>query len=382
MTMTNLCIKPVDVLFLRGNKLFGGSGEHGEALMPPWPSVFTGAICSRLLADNNLLGKAAAMGNDAPALIDELVGQLTLEFITIVDIEKNELYFPAPADIVFGRNINTEDRPYVHVVKPVNPAALTGCASSSQAQLSAPAGIRSASQVKPDSGWWLSSEGMKKHLSGEKLEPRQLFKTSTLWKTDPRLGIALDPASRTADKGRIYTSDTVAMGKDVGFAASFRHEKGALPTSGLVRLGGDGRGAEISSFDKMPIALGRPQTGWKKFRLILSTPCPSPNGWLPPGVVEKEKGIYVLETSGLRARLYSAAVARYEVISGWDVAKHAPKPALKMIPAGSVFWFELEQGDSSALEGIWKDGLLAGIEDKQYAGRRREGFGRVWFGKA
>lgn len=378
MKTTNLFIQPVDVLFLRGNKLFGGPGDHGETLMPPWPSVFTGAICSRMLADSDLLGKAAAMGDGAVALIGELAGNLTLDLVSIADAEKKELYFPAPADIVLEKGKDNNTKP--HIVKPINPAALSGCATSSP--VAAPVGIRSATPVKPDSGWWLTLEGMKRHLAGEQIGKEHLFRTDSLWKSDPRLGIVLDPASRTADKGRIYTSDTVAMSKNIGFVTSFLHEKGNLPTTGLVRLGGDGRSAEVSSFNNVPIDLGKPQAGWKKFRMVLSAPCPSPDGWLPPGVSGAEAGGYMLEAAGLRARLYSAAVTRHEVISGWDVAKHAPKPAQRMIPAGSVYWFEVEQGDSGALEGIWRDGLLAGISDNEYAGRRREGFGRVWFGKA
>src|SRR5690625_7970040 len=42
-------IEPLDVLFLRGNKMFGDPGSYGEALIPPWPSVAAGAIRSRML---------------------------------------------------------------------------------------------------------------------------------------------------------------------------------------------------------------------------------------------------------------------------------------------------------------------------------------------
>ena len=44
-------LEPLDVLFLRGNKLFGAPGSHGESLVPPWPSVAAGALRSRMLAD-------------------------------------------------------------------------------------------------------------------------------------------------------------------------------------------------------------------------------------------------------------------------------------------------------------------------------------------
>ena len=48
---TALFIEPLDVLILRGNKLFADAGSHGEALMPPWPSVAAGALRSRMLID-------------------------------------------------------------------------------------------------------------------------------------------------------------------------------------------------------------------------------------------------------------------------------------------------------------------------------------------
>jgi CRISPR-associated protein Cmr3 len=49
-TRQTLFIEPLDVLFLRGNKLFGDPGSFGESLVPPWPSVAAGAIRSALLA--------------------------------------------------------------------------------------------------------------------------------------------------------------------------------------------------------------------------------------------------------------------------------------------------------------------------------------------
>ena len=48
-------IEPLDVLFLRGNQLFGEPGSYGEALMPPWPSVAAGALRTRILADDGTL---------------------------------------------------------------------------------------------------------------------------------------------------------------------------------------------------------------------------------------------------------------------------------------------------------------------------------------
>ena len=54
MTLETRFLEPLDVLFLRGNQLFGEAGSYGEALMPPWPSVAAGAIRSRILADSGI----------------------------------------------------------------------------------------------------------------------------------------------------------------------------------------------------------------------------------------------------------------------------------------------------------------------------------------
>src|SRR3974390_1330684 len=51
-------IRPLDVLSIRANRSFGASGEHGESLMPPWPSLFAGAF------------RAAMLGRDAAVLAE------------------------------------------------------------------------------------------------------------------------------------------------------------------------------------------------------------------------------------------------------------------------------------------------------------------------
>ncbi|MEN9559070.1 MAG: hypothetical protein RLZZ502_281, partial [Pseudomonadota bacterium] len=67
MSPTTLFIEPLDVLFLRGNKLFGAAGSFGDCLVPPRPAVASGAIRSALLANKNIDITAFAKGeiNDA-----------------------------------------------------------------------------------------------------------------------------------------------------------------------------------------------------------------------------------------------------------------------------------------------------------------------------
>ena len=64
-TTNSRFIEPLDVLFLRGNQLFGEPGSYGEALMPPWPSVAAGALRTRILSDDSVDMAAFAAGRAA-----------------------------------------------------------------------------------------------------------------------------------------------------------------------------------------------------------------------------------------------------------------------------------------------------------------------------
>ena len=64
---------------------------------------------------------------------------------------------------------------------------------------------------------------------------------------ETRLGIGLDSDRRVSDEGRLYTSETVSFSPGVHFLVAVGGAASdLLPASGLLRLGGDGRGAEVS----------------------------------------------------------------------------------------------------------------------------------------
>lgn len=378
MRTTTLLFRPIDVLHFRGNRLFGGPGDHGEAIMPPWPSVFIGAVISRSMADReNGVPFADLTPEIAHALIEEMFGEISLRWMALADeTSRGAMYFPSPADIVLQKDGDSLSATRLVTVPRT---AFPDCGSSFSSGLPEYPVLRSASRTKAAGGYWFTLAGFEAHLAGKPIDNNCFVPISALWKSDPRLGIAIDSSRRTAEKSRIYTTEAIALADSIGFVCSFSHEKGDLPRDGLVRLGGDGRAAEVVEYPFSPDSLGRPASGWKRFRMILATPCPSETDWLPPGIREVDSE-FIFQINGMKARLMSAAVARYEVISGWDLAKRAPKPAVRMIPAGAVYWFETIEGDTAALEELWQVGLPGSEDTEEYPSRRREGFGRVWFG--
>lgn len=133
-------------------------------------------------------------------------------------------------------------------------------------------------------------------------------------------------------------------------------------------------------------------TETKKIRLILATPSIFDNGWLPgwlkpchgslkgrpPGVPNK---------LDLNLRLVSACIDRWKPISGWSLVnwedksgkngpKPGPKPIRRLVPAGSVYFFEIEgDGDAAALaNSLWLKSVCDNDQD------RRDGFGLALWG--
>lgn len=336
--MNTVFLEPLDVLYLRGNPHFGTAGSHGAALMPPWPSLAAGAIRSRLMAEGEPL--------------DALAGfRLTHFGLARLADSRAEPLLPLPADVM----VTTEALDDARYAQPI-PIGLPSSYPLPKLPVFA-----HDKPSKPQAGLWLNRAGIAAWLTGAPITKDHLVRSKDLWQSDPRLGIALDPGKRTAAESRIYTAEAVALEPGIGFVATYEGAP-ALPANALVRLGGDGRGAVA----RMP-AFSFPEPDWarieqeRRFRLLLVTPAPLPNGWRPAGVPGK---------------LVAASVNRAETVSGWDLAANdkggAPKRAQRVAPAGSVYWFEDFDGDLNALQTLARTGLA--LTDPA---RAAEGFGKL-----
>ncbi len=401
-------VRPVDVLHLRGNRLFGeGAGDHGEALMPPWPSVLAGAIRSRMLAGAGVhLGRFTEETAEPPeelrrAGLAEVLGtpsapgSFRLAGMTLaVRPEGGDPWplFPLPADLVVVRRKEAprDPRPVPPLAEllaggetpppdPVEVYRLLPGRRPGAVQAGTPLPLamvlRREEPAKPASGYWLTAEGLRVYLEGGTPEPGHLVHRRWLWRDDPRTGIAMDDAAGTAGEGRLYTSVAVAPAPGVGFLVGVEGcPAELLPSAGLLRLGGDGRGAAIAPAPD-PLAGCPDPGGGGRFALYLLTPGLFPGGWLPPGV---DPETLELRAEGIQGRLVAAALARHGVVSGWDVAAHAPKPAQRAVPAGAVYLFGEVTGDPAAYAaGLWDaiEAELGPALDTVWRQRRAEGFG-------
>ena len=383
--MSAVFLEPLDVLFLRGNKLFGDPGSFGESLVPPWPSVAAGALRSRMLADAGVdLEKFARGEMKHPELgTPQQPGPFTVTTFHLARRHadgREEMLMQPPADLVISEH--TVEKTTVRALAPTSfaqkgavPAKPTIIASMPLPLLPV---LAEPEKTKPASGFWLKESGWRKYLDGKTPDAGDLVKSSALWVLDLRVGVGLDADARRAADGRLFTVQAVALREGVGFLVAVSDAN--PPKEGLVRFGGDGRAAAVRSVEWMP-----PEPDYtaiaqaRRCRLVLTTPGLFAHGWLPTGAHperKREDGAIRFELQGVRGWIVSAAVARHETLSGWDLAHKQPKPAQRAAPTGSVYWLELDEGTrAEALRKLAEHGLWG--DPCEDVARRAEGFNRT-----
>jgi CRISPR-associated protein Cmr3 len=370
-------IEALDVLSLRGNRLFGEAGSYGDLQMPPNPSVIAGALRSSLLARAGVDFGAFARGE----IDDEILGTPSRAGrFTLCEAHPArrridgsiEPLFGMPADLI---PFDDNGRIKLQVLNPTSPAAALG---GSQPLPLWPV-LSQAHAHKPRKGLRLPASSWQRHLMGEfGAEPVAshavaLVEDRELWQSELRIGIGIDAGSGRAADGRLFSLEAVAPRWGVGIA--IRVTGVQLPPL-MLRLGGDGHAARL-----MPAQIAWPRPDLQaiahagRARMILTAPGLFPKGWLPTGTREHtQQSGAAFELQGVRGRIVCAATPRSEVISGFDLARGQPKTAQRAAAPGCVYWLDELQATAADLgkladAGLWEEGAYS-------EPRRPEGYNR------
>ncbi len=143
---------------------------------------------------------------------------------------------------------------------------------------------------------------------------------------------------------------------------------------GFRTFGGEARMGEISKLEKCwpecPKPLADKLNMTKTFRLHLITPAIFINGYLPAFIDEDSlQG----KLGDLEVTLYAAAVPRWQAGTSWDMVNgktgKGMRTVQRLVPAGAVYWFEINKGDAKQLAEYW----LTSISDE----RKNDGYGLV-----
>jgi CRISPR-associated protein Cmr3 len=343
-----LWIQACDTLFFRDSRPFLGGGSNlARSLYPPTPHTIQGALRSAVLAASGVSWEAyRAQGVGSETLIAQIghpalcgaasLGELSLRGLFVGRMEAGHVtpYVPLPADV---RRTKAGSPEYFSLrPRRIVEGSVVWPAGRKLFPLWPP--VMGATET-PEDPYLLSQQALRAYLDGRSFcpRPRREFVEGEL-----RTGIAIDYDRRSPKESMLYQVEMARPEKDVGFVMGLSGLPD-LPDEGLLRLGGEGRGAhyhelcaiECGTFEALSL-LAQPTC---QFKVVLLTPAWFSGGWEPGDGDEGWSTLF-----GQPTKLIAAALGRPEPIGGWDLMAGGGhgwhKPLRAHAPAGSVYLFE------------------------------------------
>lgn len=364
-----LKLEALDTLFFRDGKPFNKDGDNWvNSLFPPAPSVFYGALRSTYFAEN-ISQFTKANKHDDPTKNLKIKGVFMQVGETV--------YFPLPLDLVK----NKDEKEGVFPLVLHENSLVSNCPT--EMVLRPP----NDSRVENIEEGLLDDISLSSYLSGnnQELPFRRLSEFIT---HEPRVGIGLNDTTGIVREGLLYRAGMIRpeasfflSGKGPNSSKTRKlkilldYEGLSLPFRGLMKVGGESKAMAYEHCEDEGIQglnIDWSRIKGKRFKVYLATPAKFANGWLPGWINDKRTltGTY----KGTLLKLLTAAIGRYVPIGGFDMKEKQPKPMLRAVPAGSVYYFEVL--DASDLIEVMNRFHYANISD--FDGQ--QGFGLAFAG--
>jgi len=349
-------IDPLDTLFFRDGKPFTmGEDTWANGIFPPPPSVIYGALRSAYFSNHIDELKKATQSDDPTK-------NLKINGVYFWDKKTEKIHLPLPNDCVQEKD--GEEKSVV-----LSRDGLRGAKSSCPTQ-DILTSLRSEVKVKNVERGLINEESLKKYLSGTGNSFSPVIKMADRVLQEPKIGIGIDNKTGTSEEGKLYR---VGMNRLDNLSLLIDFEGMNLPESGMMKLGGEGKAVSYKEYEEskpVSFSVDKSKLDGTRFKLYLSTPAIFKKGWLPDLVDENTlEGEY----KGLKLKLLTAAIGKPIHIGGFDMKSRKPKPMYKTVPAGSVYYFEIIEGDFQKALEIFDHTAISDVSPKQ-------GFGIAYVG--
>lgn len=343
-------IDAADTLMFRDGQPFNqndAGASEATSVFPPHPPTLVGAL--RAMLWQSLGGRKddwdkTRLGSGTNWQIPSTLGPLRFSAPQLMYDKKP--VFPAPLHLVEGDNSAGK--------KALTFLAPSGSYACDIGEVMLPSAMNTELQgLKTISDRWLTLEGMKAILQGKVPTKDQLVRKYDLWRMESRVGIGIDPGTRTTSDGQLYMASHVRMADRV-----------------LLRVGLEGWG-EPAGFAQL-----RPVAGEHRMAFISNAAPPSlPKQAVTAGdrfcIIALSPVVPIHDENGTVSilglsndEIASACLGKPVPIGGWDSESRTSVPLRSCVPAGSV-WF-----------------MKAGAEIPTAIGTATEwGFGQVLIGK-
>ncbi len=327
-------ITPFDTLFFRtGRPYKGGEDTWADVIFPPSPSTLYGAIRSFLIFNRGSLedfyqGKYKEdLGTPYEKGSLKTIGPF---------LYKDEIFLKTPLDLVL-----VEDKK----LKPLKFSEKPSLFISNYKLERILIWQKDVDVDEPEG--WLSLTEFCDYLKNKK-ESYSFFKNEDFFNFEHKIGIKRNRWSLTSEEGYLYRIPLIRMHKNAGLVVDVNGVND-FPESGVIQLGGESKGAYFQRIDDPFKELKGMNFNFKDglFKLYIATPAIFKKGWLPNWIDDsKLEGTY----NRITLRLLGCAVGKPIYIGGWDIARGGPKPMRKAVPQGSVYYFEILNGDKDKIK--------------------------------
>ena len=354
-------IDPLDTLFFRDGKPFRmGEETWSNSIFPPNPSVIYGALRSAYFANHiDDLGKANE--EDDPTKGLKIKG--------IYYLIDNDIYFPLPMDCVKEKKDDDDDKPVkVSTLSMRKNDNLSNCPTEYLLF------DRENRKVENVTDGLVRKSVFEKYLVNT-LDNFSISKMSDYVISEPKIGIGISKKTGASDKSKLYRVDMKRLSyknnNKISILVNFFDDLN-LPEEGIIKFGGEGKAARYNRYKEKDINIDFPKfkENANQFKIVLTTSAIFKNGWLPDWIDETT---LVGEFNGLKIKLLVAAIDKPIYIGGFDMKEKKPKPMFKAVPAGSVYYFELINGNMEEVKNAFHQKAISDVYSEQ-------GFGIAYVG--
>ena len=389
MTTTTFELTCRDPVVSRDGRPFGaGQGVRMRDAGWPSPSVIAGSL-------RTAIGKTLYPEFTVAAATELLQIQVRGAF----PFANGQVYLPAPQDCVVHPKLG----PLRVTPQPTNDGGCDWpCGELQPVMLSEE---QSRDEFKPKGGpaWW-PLDRYTDWLSQKTISLNDRFLNAP--EREDRTHAQLDPESGSVEDGRLFTTAALPLGylgrygvdpkaafsarfAEISLAACATGEgdsgKTASGLNGYHSTGGERRlvhwkSGGLPELWNCPVDIDRlladVNTGGN-VKMTLATPGIFQDGWKPGWLDQELCGSP--PGSSVRLMLVGVCIQRWRAISGWSLSAlpgqpRGPKPVRRMVPAGGVYFFQLQEGSAAELSQYW----LKPVSDPEQD--RRDGFGLATWG--
>ncbi len=380
-----------DSIVSRDGRPFGaGQGNRMRPVTWPLPSVVAGSL-------RTMLAKAA----ERPFSLDTSQELLQIGVSGLFPVTDQQLYLPAPNDCV----VRADDPTWTPLRAAPREESEGGCDLPTGLQPVMLSQEDAEDDFKPkDAPAWWPLDRYADWLIGKQIAFDHRFLKAP--ETDERTHVKLEAETGTAEEAKLFTTAALPLAHLPRFGAekteSFadRWAETTLATRVAAEgwasealahlnawhpLGGERRLAHWQTASgarwDVPPTVAAALKDAKRVRMVLATPAIFRHGWRPGWLGENLVGS-PWKDQGPTLRLVGVSIQRWRAVSGWSLADlpdqpRGPKPVKRMVPAGGVYFFHVEDGTGAGLASRWLQPVGDDEGERQDC---RDGFGLAAWG--